>query len=93
MFSLALIAVVLFLGLTLSTAVRESMYGYYLQYYTDPRLARRLTAHTARVVAALFNMLFYICLVVAICAFIYAGVLVVAYGLELFETLNATRPG
>lgn len=93
MFSLALIAVALFLGLTLSTAVRESMYGYYLQYYTDPRLPRRLTAYAARAVAALFNTLFYVCLVIAICAFIYAGVLVVAYGLELFETLNAPRQG
>lgn len=93
MFSLALLAVALFLGLTLSTAIRESMYGTYLQYYTDSRLTRRLIAYAARGVAALFNMIFYVCMVVAICAFIYAGVLVVAYGLEFFETLNAPRQG
>ncbi len=84
MFSLALLAVALFLGLTLSTAVREAMYGYYLRNYTNPRIAARLAAYAARTVAGVFALVFYVCLVIAICGFIYAGVLVVAYGMELF---------
>ena len=86
MFSLAMLGVVLFLGLSVSSAVRESLYGAYLRHYDAPSLGRRIVAQCARAASWLFNALFYFCIALGICGLIYATVLFGAYVIEMLRT-------
>ncbi|MCA0199696.1 MAG: hypothetical protein LCH56_02515 [Proteobacteria bacterium] len=80
----AMLAAGLFVGFTVSTAVRESAYGYYLRHYTASGLGRRMTAHVARGVAFVFAALFYLCIGIAFCVLIAAAFMFIGYAHELF---------
>jgi hypothetical protein len=80
----AMLAAGLFIGFTVTTAVRESAYAYYLRHYTAPGRARRIAAQIARVVAFLFAGLFYLCIAVAFCVLIALAFSFLGYAYELF---------
>lgn len=79
----AMLAAGLFVGFSLSTAVRESAYGYYLRHYTAPNLGRRIAAQTARVISVLFAGLFYLCIAVAFCVLVAVALSFVGYAYDL----------
>jgi hypothetical protein len=80
----AMLAAGLFIGFTLSTAVRESAYGYYLRHYTASNFGRRLTAYVARAVALIFAVLFYLCIVVGLCVLLALVFMFIGYAYDLF---------
>ncbi len=79
----AMLAAGLFVGFTVSTAVREGAYGYYLRHYQSSRRTRRITAQLARGLAFLCAAFFYLCIAVAFCVLIAVALTFVdyAYGL------------
>ncbi len=83
MLTFAMLAAGLFMGFTVSTAVRESAYGYYLRYYAAAGLGRRMTAYVARGVAFVFGVLFYLCIGVGVCVLIALAFMFVGYAYEL----------
>lgn len=85
MFSLAMLGVVLFLGLSVSSAARESLYGAYLRHYDAPTRGRRIVAQSARTVSWLFNAIFYLCIALGICGLTYATILFGAYIIEMLR--------
>ncbi|MDP1554764.1 MAG: hypothetical protein Q8L84_04820 [Hyphomonas sp.] len=85
MFSLAMLGVVLFLGLSVSGAARENLYGTYLRHYDAPTRGRRIVAQSARTASWLFSALFYLCIALGICGLIYAGILFGVYVIELLR--------
>ena len=86
MFSLAMLGVVLVLGLSVSSAVRDTLYGTYLRHYDAPTRGRRILAQSARTVSWFFSALFYLCIALGICGLIYATILFGAYIVEMFRT-------
>lgn len=85
MFSLAMLGVVLFLGLSVSSAIGESLYGYYLRHFDAAGRGRRIAAQTARAVSWIFSAVFYICIAAGVCGLIYAAILFGAYVIEMFR--------
>lgn len=83
MFSLAMLGVVLFLALSLSSAIRESLYGYYLRHFDAAGRGRRMAAQSARAVSWIFNAIFYLCIAAGICGLIYATFLFGVYVIEM----------
>lgn len=84
MLTFAMLAAGLFIGFTVSTAVRENCYGYYLRYYTDPRGLRRAMAQVARAISVLAAGVFYLCIAVGVCVLIALALMSVGAGYELF---------
>ncbi|MCC6915239.1 MAG: hypothetical protein IT566_16190 [Rhodospirillaceae bacterium] len=79
----AMLAAGLFIGFTVSTAVRESAYGYYLRYSTAAGLGRRVTAYGARGIAFIFAAIFYLCIGVGVCVLIALAFMFMGYAYDL----------
>lgn len=80
----AMLAAGLFIGFTVSAAVRENAYGYYLRHYAAPALPRRIAAQFARVVAFIFAAIFYLCIAVAFCVLVALAFTFIGYAYDLF---------
>ncbi len=83
MLDFAVLAAGLFIGFTVSTAGRESAYGYYLRYYTSAGLGRRMTAYVARGIAFIFAAIFYLCIGVGVCVLIAVAFMFMGYAYGL----------
>lgn len=77
-----MVAAGLFVGFTLSTAVCESAYGFYLRHYDAASRGRRIAAQIARLVSWLFAGLFYLCIAVAFCILVAAAFTFMGYGYD-----------
>lgn len=84
MFSLAMLAVLLFLGVALASSARDEANKVYFRNFEKPGTLARIAAGAARVAAFLFAGLFYLCVGVGVLGLIYATVLFGAYSYEMF---------
>ncbi len=84
MFSLAMLAVVLFLGIALTCSLRDASNRVYFSNFEKGGMAAAITAGAARATALLLAGLFYLCIAAAVCGLIYSVVLLGAHALSMF---------
>jgi len=84
MFSLAMLAVALFLGVALTSSARDWANQVYFRNFRKAGRAAAISAGLARGAAFMFAALFYLCIAAGLLGLIYATVLFGAYTYEAF---------
>ena len=84
MFSLAMLAVALFLGVALTSSARDAANSVYFRNREKPGAPARVAAVAARAAAFFFAGLFYACMAVGVLGLTYTVVLFATFTYEAF---------